>query len=548
MDFEYTRRGLSGEEKVLERILEIVPGFMSWGILIGMCVLSFTRPLIAAIIIIAFLLYWLVRMLYMNILLVLSYGRFKLERHTNWVERIESIDRLSPEHPDLKISAGAKGLRQKLSEGIYRRQIRKLIKSGSTPPKSKDIYHVVIIPVAKELREIVEPGIVSIKEGSYSAKKMLLVTAVEERAEEQVKRDIYFLQEKYKSHFLDFLVVVHPTDLPGEARVKGANTTFAAKEAAEHLRRRNIDFDNVIVSCFDADTVAVPDYFSCLTYYFMIAPNRARSSFQPIPVYFNNIWDVPGFARVIDIGTSFFQMVEATDPKRLITFSSHSMSFRALVDLGYWSAEIVSDDSSIFWKAFLHYDGDYRTVPIPIAVSMDIVVGRNISDTIASIYKQKRRWAWGVENFPIVIRGFIHSKKISMYKKASCTLKFMDKFISWATWSFLLSLVSWIPTLFATKEFASTTVYYAAPRIRAVIFALASVGIVICIITSILLLPPEKGKHRLLRRFVHAGEWLFIPVVVLVLSALPALDAQTRLMFGRYMEFWVTDKYRPKTD
>jgi hypothetical protein len=103
-----------------------------------------------------------------------------------------------------------------------------------------------------------------------------------------------------------------------------------------------------------------------------------------------------------------------------------------------------------------------------------------------------------------------------------------------------------LPTVFASKEFATTTIYYTAPRIRATILALASFCLVVCILTSMLLLPPEKSKYPWLKRFLHAGEWLFIPVVVLVLSALPALDAQTRLMFGRYMEFWVTDKYRPK--
>jgi hypothetical protein len=38
-----------------------------------------------------------------------------------------------------------------------------------------------------------------------------------------------------------------------------------------------------------------------------------------------------------------------------------------------------------------------------------------------------------------------------------------------------------------------------------------------------------------------------VPVILLFLSALPALDAQTRLMSGRYMEFWVSDKRRSKT-
>jgi hypothetical protein len=37
-------------------------------------------------------------------------------------------------------------------------------------------------------------------------------------------------------------------------------------------------------------------------------------------------------------------------------------------------------------------------------------------------------------------------------------------------------------------------------------------------------------------------QWLLIPAVGLLLSNLPALDAQTRLMTGRYLEYRVTEK------
>lgn len=546
MDFKYSRRDLKGKEKFLERLLEIIPGGLSWSIIIGMTVLSFVKPLLATALIIAFLLYWLLRLVYMNILLLLSYARFNIEKNTNWMKRIEGIDRLDSYYENIRHRPANKSWYDRTSNSIHIKQLENLMRSNSAPPQSKDIYHVVIIPVIKESREIVEPGIAAIENGSFPVKKILLLIALEELASQTVKQQMYELQEKHKERFWDFLVVLHPADMPGEARVKGANTTFAARKAADYLKEKDVPYENVIASCFDADTVAVPDYFSCLTYYFMIKPNRLRASFQPIPVYFNNIWDVPAFARIIDVGISFFQLIEATDARKLITFSSHSMSFKALNDIGYWPVDIISDDSAIFWKAFLHYDGDYHTIPIPIAVSMDIVTGRNTRETFANIYKQKRRWAWGVENFPIVFRGFLRPSRISLYQKLIHTVRLLDKSTSWATYSFLLSIISWLPIIFATSQFATTTVYYIAPRIRITIFYLASLGIVTCVLMSLMLLPPEKAKHPLFRRFLHCGEWLLIPVVILVLSALPALDAQTRLMLGKFLEFWVTDKYRSK--
>jgi hypothetical protein len=59
-------------------------------------------------------------------------------------------------------------------------------------------------------------------------------------------------------------------------------------------------------------------------------------------------------------------------------------------------------------------------------------------------------------------------------------------------------------------------------------------------------LPDRKIKHPLRARAVFALEWLFVPVIAVFLSAMPALETQTRFMFARYMEFWVTDKRRKK--
>jgi len=58
------------------------------------------------------------------------------------------------------------------------------------------------------------------------------------------------------------------------------------------------------------------------------------------------------------------------------------------------------------------------------------------------------------------------------------------------------------------------------------------------------MLLPVGVRHRLTGKIVHVLEWILIPVVILALSAIPALDAQTRLMFGRYLDFEVTDKRR----
>lgn len=541
MNYYFTRYGLTEKEQRLERFFEILPGLTSWAVILGMGALSFVKPLVAAILIIAFDFYWVVRLFYMTLLLLLSYSRLSAKAHKNWNRRFQAIDSF------LADPAGyGPALAPCPLNGFERRNLKKMLKRNVLPPRLEQIYHVVIFPVASESAEIVESGLKSLLANSFPAKKMIVAIALENAAPAPLHTTIPEVCARYQDFFYELRVIVHPSGVAGEARVKGANATHAAKQLTEYLKEQNIPFENVIVSCFDADTIVSPQYFACLTYYYMMTPDRERASFQPIPVYHNNIWDVPSFARVLETGASFFQLVEATNPEKLVTFSSHSMSYKALVEVGYWPTDMISDDSAIFWKSYIYYEGDYRVVPIYVTVSMDIANSGTWWKTAVNVYKQKRRWAWGVENFPIVMRAFLKESKIRWLDRVRLSFKMFEGHVSWATWPFLLVIIGWFPAIFAGAEFSNSVLFYSSQRITTIIFNLAWLALFTTIILSLMLLPKRKIKYSFLKKVRHAIEWLMIPIFGIFFSAIPALDAQTRLMFGKYMEFWITEKKREK--
>lgn len=546
MSFRFTGNGLTGKEAKLQRMLEILPGLTSWTIIIGMVILAYVHPLYAAIIIIAFYLYWLLRLLYMTLFLIFSYVRLSAEKNTNWMERVASLNDIDKYLEEIKARKGG-SFKEKLSRISLQKDIERLKSTNVKLPKPDDVYHLVLIPVAKEPREIFEPGIKGLTKSTFPTKRMVVVLALEERAPHEIKKDAKALKDLYGNTFFDFLIIEHPDGVIGEAKAKGANTTYAAKEAAKYFREKNIPFDNIVSSCFDSDTVVSADYFASLTYYFITCPDRERASFQPVPVYNNNIWEAPGITRVLEVGSSFFQLIESTNPTTLVTFSSHSMSFKALVEVDYWPVDMISDDSAIFWKAFLHYDGKYQVVPMYTTLSMDAVTADSAWQTVINVYKQRRRWAWGVENLPIVVRGFLKNRAISFFKKLKYIYKLFEGHISWTTWGFLLTVIGWLPALFAGKDYSHSVFYYSAPRITGTIFNLASFSLITSIILSLCLLPKSKGKHSIIKRIGFAFQWLLVPFTIVFLTSVPALDAQTRMMLGRYMTFWVTDKGRKKT-
>jgi hypothetical protein len=433
---------------------------------------------------------------------------------------------------------------RRLSARSHWRELETLLASGDPPHPWSDIHHLVIFPIAREGAEIFEPGVASIVAGDYPEERILVVLAVEEQAPEATRRGALAVRERYVRSFLDLLVIIHPSGLPGEARVKGANATYAARKAAEYFQGRGLPLENILISCFDADTVVSRRYFSCLSYHFMITPRRTRASYQPIPLYQNNLWEAPGFARVLDMGSSFFQLMEATNPEKLVTFSSHSMSFKALVEVGYWPVDMISDDSAIYWKSFIHYRGDYRVVPMYTTVSMDITQAENWYKTVVNAYKQKRRWAWGVENIPLVIGAFLFTRGIPWLTRLKQAFKLFQTHVSWTTWPFLLGIMSWLPAVLMGREFTTSAVTYSEPRLLSLMFDLAFSGYLTYVLLSQLFLPKVRGRLHVLRRIAHVFEWLLILPISVLFGAIPALDAQTRLMLGRYLEFWVTVKKR----
>ena len=546
--FNFSHANLSRGEYFLERIFQILPGLLSWTVLISVASLSFLKPLHAAILVIAYDIFWLFRLFYITIFLVLAYAVLAVEKGTDWVERCRLLEQPERGLPivrqKLKLTKKLSQFREWLSCKNQERELKKILKQQEDIPSFDSLYHLVIVAIATEGREIIEPSLEAMSQGPFPSRRIIPILAVEERAGQAQREMAEALQKEFRHFFFDLLVVIHPDGILGEAKVKGANVTFAAKQAASFLQEKGVAFERVMVSCFDADTVASPEYFAALTYHFMRQPNRTRASYQPIPVYHNNIWEAPGFARVLEMGSSFFQLIEATNPEKLVTFSSHSMSFKALVEVGYWPVDMISDDSAIFWKALIHYGGDYRVVPMYVTLSMDVTMAGTYWRTLVNVYRQKRRWAWGVENFPVVMRGFLQDKKIAFWNKCRYTGKLLEMHISWATMGFLMTVLGWLPAIFAGREFSSSILFYNSPRITALIFNLAFSALMVTIVLALLLLPKKASPNPLLKRILFALEWLLVPLVFTFLSTLPALDAQTRMMWGQMMEFKVTEKKR----
>jgi hypothetical protein len=540
------------------RLAEIFPGAVTWLTLLLPVLLSLVRPVWVAYFIIAFDLYWMIKSFRLSVNLVRGYRRLHLAQKVDWNARLEwlkaplaylqqtqaELADLTAKHPEVmrklwwRDTAARKHYRAlKASE----EQLRVLVDHKRTILDPDKLYHAVILATYNESIDILEPSVRAMTEVDFPLEQLMLVIAYEERGGAQTESNALELARRYGDKFGLCMAVKHPDGMLGEVRGKGGNITYAGRELTKEVQRRGIDPEHVIVTTFDSDHRASKNYFSYLSYLYATDPNRVHKSYQPIPMFYNNIWDAPAPMRVIATGNSFWLLMETMRPHRLRNFAAHAQSLAALIATDYWSVSSIVEDGHQFWRTYFAFDGDHEVVPVFTPVYQDAVLAQTYLRTFKVQFLQLRRWAWGVSDVPYVVRHALTNHRIPWSNKLVQFGRLMEGHISWATAPLILTFVAWLP-LYLNRQFSYQALAHNLPIITSRILTLASVTIALTILISVISLPPRPERYRRVRYLSMIWQWALMPVTSMCFSAFAAINAQTRLMFGRYLEFYVTEK------
>ncbi|MES2014241.1 MAG: glycosyltransferase family 2 protein [Patescibacteria group bacterium] len=493
---------LTGKNRTIYRAFEILPGVLSFGTLFGLAALSFFAPTFAAYFTILFSGYWVFKTIFLSIHLWHNFKRLRHNMEVDWTARLSNL-------------------------------------------KYQDVLHLVIFPFANEPYEVLAESISALERSRFPKEQIAVVIASEARGGAEAAATALRLLQEFKGRFADVIVTTHPSDMEGEIPGKGSNIAYAAKEAqARIVDVRGASYERTLVSAFDVDTVIYPDYFACLTWNFLTEDDPLHASFQPVPLYNNNIWNAPILSRVLAYSSTFWQMIQQEMPERLTTFSSHAVPLSALVEGGYWQKNVVSEDSRIFFNLFIHYDGNYRVVPLSYPVSMDANVSKSWLGTVGSLYKQHRRWSYGAENIAYMLFNFMHNPRIPFSKKWRLAFIQIEGFWSLATHPLILFAVGWLPLLIGGHQFNATVLSYNLPIVATWFLTLAMSGLVVSSVFFMYLVPERPHEYSWRRSVTMALQWLLVPFTMVIFSAIPGLDAQVRLFFAKYLGFWVTPKAR----
>ena len=491
----------------LQRFLEMLPGSITWLVILFPIWGAFFIPRVVAYFTIAFLVFWLYRSFQSGILGIRGYVKIRRSEKTDWKKKY-------------------------LEE-----------KNGDSLSWNK-IKHVIVIPNYNESVEIIAATLEGLtKQKNISKEQLVIALAMEGRAEGSDKRAQELLK-RFKGKFGRLEAIMHPDGIVGEIRGKAANEAWAAKKIKNILvDKEGLDINNITITSCDADARINPGYFSALTYNFTTDKNRYLRFWQSPICWHNNFWKVPAFIRIIGTLSNVGYLANIQEPDGLFfNYSTYSTSLKLLDEVGYWDTDIIPEDWHIFLQSFFEKEGKVEVEPIFLPTSIDAPEGKTHFSALKNRYEQCKRHAWGATDIPYAIQKAIQHKEIPPLVRFFRVYKVTESHLLWATNWFLLTLGAWAPALI-NPFFQQTALSYNLPKIAQWVLNICLLFLIIMIAVDRAIRPkPPKGEVRRGFGFLEIIQWILMPVAALFMAVLPAIESQTRLMLGKRLEYKVTEK------
>lgn len=482
-----------------QRALEVLPGFVSWTLILFPLWGSFIVPLVTAYFILFYNVYWFYKSFSLAIIATISHRKIRKAEQEDWFAKAKKLKNF------------------------------------------KKTHHLIIIPNYQEGLEKLRKTLTHISQQTISRKKLFVVLAMEEREGEIAKERASILLREFKNVFGGLYVTFHP-DMEGEVKGKSSNQAYAGRWAKKKLiDELGFDMSFITISSVDADSLFDRQYFAYLTYLFLTDQNRYYRFWQSATVYYNNIWYVPAPIRVLSIIGSIWRTGVLIRHERLIPNSTYSLSLKMLSQIGYWDTDVIPEDYRIFFKAFYKLGGNVSAEPLFLKTSMDTAQSTSYRRSLMNKYEQEKRWAWGVSDDPLFIKWWFTVPNISFFAKTSYLIRVVADHFLWPVNWFIITIGANIIPL-VNPVFARTALGYNLPKLSSIVLTSCLLALLVIIVIDYQQRPRRPAHISKIRQFIIPFEFIFMPISGFFLSTLPALIAHINLMLGRRLEYKVTEK------
>jgi hypothetical protein len=484
-----------------QRALEILPGFVSWSLILFPFWGSLIFPTAVAYYVITFAVYWLYRSISIAILSIVAHLKIKASMKFDWVSNLKK----------------------------------------DFDQKWDSIHHIIVIPTYQEPLSTLQRTLNALKEQSYPLKNIHIMLSFEEREGAEADQKAKLLEKEFGDIFGHLWSTRHP-DIEGEVKGKSSNTCWGAKKAKQLLvDKAGLNIEHITISSEDADALFHKHYFANLTYSFLSSKKPFNRIWQGGVVFYNNIWKVYTPIRVLSSVFSVSQMYILMRRDRLVNFSTYSTSLKHVHDIGYWDTDVIPEDYRLFFKSYFAKKGDFEVEPIFLPIYADAAEARGFFSAMKNQYQQLQRWAWGVSDDAYIIRQYVLAEGVPFWDKTIRVFKTIEDHFLWPVNWFAITTSAILPPLL-NQEFSRTILGKTLPQVTSALLTMSLISMFVIFIIDAINRPPRPNKHNILSYILQPLEFLLLPIIGFFFSALPGIDAHTRLMLGKYIEYRVTEK------
>ena len=479
------------------RTLMMLPGMVSWTIILFPIWGSPFFPQIVAYFILFFDVYWFYRSFSLMITSYISSRKIEDAETKNWLDKAKVLENF------------------------------------------EKVTHTIIIPNYQETDDKLRRIVGTIAAQTFPLNRIHVVLAMEER-EKDGKRKANLIKKEFEGVFGSINATFHP-DITGEVKGKSSNESYAAKKIDKVLVESGaIDINFATITTADADSMFDHQYFSYLTHSFLKEEKKYNRFWQSALVDHNNFWSVPAATRVFSFFSSLWRTGLLVQGDRLIATSTYSLSFLLLKRIGFWDTDVIPEDYRVFFKAFFKMNGDIYAKPIFLKTSLDSPLSPTYIGSLRNKYSQIRRWSYGASDDPLFIKWYLTIPGIPFVRKTKILFHvLLDHFLWPANW-FILTIATSVITLM-NPEFSRTSLGYTLPVLARIILTSSLVALMIMVVIDYRNRPKHLSKSKL-RELLFPLEFILMPIAGFFLNSLPAIISHTQLMLGKKMEYKVTEK------
>src|ERR1700716_2879678 len=389
----------SAWQQVKERLLEVLPGLTTWTMLLAPAwiplLFASDGALAVAVAILVFDLYWFYRSFHLVFNVWGTFRHMERDMNTDWLTRC-----------------------------------RETVDADLHDPLS--YYHLCIIPTYTEPYRVLERTVQAIVDANYP-RQLKLIGIITRETDKPGIANVARLREKFGDQVGGFYHIKDPLEpplVPG----KSAAMNWGGRDMGRRLRELGYDLRRVLVTDLDSDYRVHREYFGWISYHHARDPLRDYRIWQPVPLFHNNIWQVPTAVRVMSASSTQWQMFLHSQPERLVAFSSYTCSLQFVHEVGYWDKDVIPEDSRFYWQSFFTFGSRFHVKSVYLPLYGDSPQSRDYAATHLNQYNQIKRWAWGITDIPYVLKRIFKYQHIPLHLRLR---KFMNLFMIHLNWIFL---------------------------------------------------------------------------------------------------------------